>query len=565
MQVAQRLYESGHITYMRTDSTALSEQARTAMANEIKSEYGDKFLHPRKYKSKNSAAQEAHEAIRPTQFGDRIAGKNRDEQRLYELIWKRALASQMSSALIEKTTVKIEPFKRPMDLFEATGEVLKFEGFLKVYIEGTDDEDEEETKGMLPPLKVDQPLELSVMEATQKFTRPPARYTEASLVKKLEELGIGRPSTYAPTITKIMEKERGYVTKESRTGVERKYQHLSLKKDQISKETLIEITGATSNRLYASDMGMVVTDFLSEHFPEIMDYSFTADIEDRLDKIATDGVAWKKIVRNFYTPFHKNVEETIESASRAKGTRILGTDEETGNTILVQMTRYGPAAQIGTREEVGEEGKPKFASLPPGSSMETISLEEVLDLFKLPRKLGKYKEFELEVNTGRYGPYVKFDGKYANLGRGKDPLSISKEEVIEIVEAKIKEDAPIGSYKGQPITKGKGRFGPFLKWKDLYVNVPKKYDFDNISEGECHELIAAKIEKEANRYIQRWEKEKIAIENGRWGPFFRVKRKSVKIPKINGEKADQEQLAKLTLEEVKKLINEVDPSVLGKR
>jgi DNA topoisomerase-1 len=565
MQVAQRLYEEGHITYMRTDSTSLSAQAVAAMAEEITSEFGKEYLHVRKYKSKNSSAQEAHEAIRPTEIGNKSISGNRDEQRLYELIWKRAIASQMSSAQIEKTTVKIQPSKRPDSFFEATGEVLKFEGFLKVYIESSDDdEEEEETKGMLPPLKTNQALDLDVMEATQRFTRGPARYTEASLVKKLEELGIGRPSTYAPTITKIMEKERGYVTKESREGEERVYELFTLKRDKVSHESRTETTGATSNRLYASDMGMVVTDFLGEHFPEIMDYSFTADIEDKLDRIAIDGHEWKKMLKDFYVPFHKSVEETIESADRAKGTRILGTDEKTGHTILVQMTRYGPAAQIGTREEVGEDDKPRFASLPPGSSMETISLTEVLDLFKLPRKLGKYKEFDLEVNTGRYGPYVKFGDSYANLGRGVDPLEITKEDIIVIVDAKIKEDAPIGSYKGEPITKGKGRFGPYLKYKDFFVNVPKRYDFENISEQECHELIAAKIEKEANRYIARWEKEKIAIENGRWGPFFRVKKKSVKIPKKDGEKMTVEDLEKLSLDEVKKLIKEVDPSILGK-
>lgn len=565
MQVAQRLYEQGLITYMRTDSTSLSELAISTIAKEIVSEYGDKYSKPRRFKPKSSNAQEAHEAIRPTYADRRNAGADRDQQRLYDLIWKRTVASQMASAELEKTTVDIGISTIPGTTLEATGEVLKFDGFLKLYIESTDEDEQEEAKGILPPLRVGQKLDLDTLQAVQKFTRPPSRYTEASLVKKLEELGIGRPSTYAPTITKIMEKDRGYVTKESREGIDRAYQILTLKEDSISKETRTETTGSTSNRLYASDLGMVVTDFLDEHFGDIMDYKFTADIEEKLDEIASGEDDWRKMVGDFYGPFHEAIEETRENASRAKGTRVLGTDADSGHSVLVQMTRYGPAAQIGTKEEVGEEGKPRFASLRPGQSIETITFNEVMDLFKLPRELGAYKGWTLEVNNGRYGPYVKYDGKFASLPRGMDPLEVTLDQAIEVVEQKEKENAPIGSYKGEPITKGKGRFGPFLKYKDLYVNVPKKFDLDTITEAQCHELIAAKIEKEANRYIKVWEDEKITIENGRWGPFFRVKRKAVKIPKKGDKKITAEELKELSLEEVKKLINEVDPTVLNSK
>jgi DNA topoisomerase-1 len=562
MQVAQRLYEQGMITYMRTDSTSLSETAIGAIANEIKSEYGDRYLKSRRYKSKSSNTQEAHEAIRPTYIDRSAAGADRDQKRLYDLIWKRTIASQMASAELEKTTVDIGISTVPNTLLEATGEVLKFDGFLKVYMESSDDEGEDEVKGMLPPLKVGQQLNLNILQATQKYTRPPARYTEASLVKKLEELGIGRPSTYAPTITKIMEKDRGYVTKESREGEEREYRILTLKDDVISTENATEITGSTSNRLYATDMGMVVTDFLDEHFGNIMNYSFTADVEEKLDDIASGSFEWRKIIKDFYGPFHSAIEETRENASRAKGTRILGTDPASGHTVLVQMTRYGPAAQIGTPEEVGEEGKPRFANLMPGQSMETITFNEVMDLFKLPREVGEYNGMTLIVNNGRFGPYVKYGEKFASLPRGVDPLEVGLDQAVEAVKAKEIEDAPIGTYKGEPFTKGKGRFGPFLKYKNLFVNVPKKYDFDNLKESDCHELIAAKIEKEANRYIKVWDEEKIAIENGRWGPFFRVKKKAVKIPKKGEDKFTAEELKELTLEEVKAMIKAVDPTAL---
>ncbi|WP_235296884.1 type I DNA topoisomerase [Portibacter marinus] len=555
MSAAQKLYEQGLITYMRTDSNNLSDIALQSIEEQIVKEYGKEYSTPRKYKSKNSSAQEAHEAIRPTYIENQGVGNDRDQQRLYELIWKRTIASQMSNAKIEKTEVKIASSKVADADFRASGEVLKFEGFLKVYIESNDDDEEEEAKGMLPPLHKGQQLDLKELQATERFTRPPARYTEASLVKKLEELGIGRPSTYAPTITKIMEKDRGYVTKESREGEERKYQYLTLAQDQIKKEEKTEITGSTSNRLYSTDIGMVVTDFLEEHFGGILEYGFTADIEEEFDVIAEGGKEWKEMLRNFYNPFHDKVEETIANADRAKGKRELGKDPKTGHTVLVQITRYGPVVQIGTREEVGEDGKPQFANLKPGQSMETISYEDAMELFKLPRVLGEYKGEELSVNSGRYGPYVKYgEKKFVSLPKGGDPLEITKEEALELVKQKEKEDAPIGTYKGVDITKGRGRFGPFLKYGSLYVNVPKRYDFDNISIEDAHDLIAKKIEKEANRYIQQWPDEKISIENARWGPVVKFGRKFVKIPKKGDDKLTAEDLKEVSLEEVKKWI-----------
>ncbi|NNK88977.1 MAG: type I DNA topoisomerase [Saprospiraceae bacterium] len=550
MSTAQKLYEQGFITYMRTDSTSLSETAIATIANEVKENFGERYSKVRRFSTKDSQAQEAHEAIRPSYINNTTIAGDRDMQRLYELIWKRTIASQMADAELEKTTVTIQSDANAN--FEAKGEVLKFDGFLKVYMESKDDSEDEDAKGILPPLSVGQKLDLDNIQAIERFTRPPSRYTEASLVKKLEELGIGRPSTYAPTITKIMEKERGYVTKESREGVERKYNVITLQNDEISSVQESEMTGATSNRLYPSDLGMLVSDFLSEHFNEIMTYSFTADIEDKLDQIASGKEEWHKMIEDFYGPFHETVEKTIAEAQRVKGRRELGKDPETGHTLLAQMTRFGPVVQIGTKEEVGEEGKPRFANLKPGQSIETIEFDEAMELFKLPITLGDYDGLEVIVNAGRFGPYVKHNEKFISLGRSADPMTVTMEQAIELIEAKKKEDAPIGTYKGHEITKGKGRFGPFLKWNELFINIPKRIDPETIKMEEAFELIEAKIEKEANRYIQQWTDEKIALENGRWGPFIRFKKKSFKLPKKDdGEKWTSEELKETPLEQVK--------------
>jgi DNA topoisomerase-1 len=557
MSAAQKLYEQGHITYMRTDSTSLSEQAVGKIADEISSKYGENYVQLRKFKSKSANAQEAHEAIRPTNMELSALDETTDMAKLYQLIWKRTIASQMADAQLEKTSVHISISSIPGATLKAEGEVLKFDGFLKVYMVSKDEDDIEEAKGILPPLKVGQVLGLDNITAIERFTRPPARFTEASLVKKLEELGIGRPSTYAPTITKIMDKNRGYITKESREGVERKYQVLTLKDNQLTEKVETETTGATSNRMYPSDLGMVVSDFLSQNFSEVMDYKFTAEIEGKLDNIASGSENWKEMLGDFYNPFHTKVEDTIENAARAKGTRELGKDPESGHTVLAQMTRYGPVIQIGTREEVGEESKPRFANLKVGQSIETINYEDAMELFKLPISLGMYKENEVVINAGRFGPYVKYLEKFVSIPRDEDPLELSYDRAVELIEQKLKEDAPVTTFDDLPVTKGKGRFGPYLKWNDLFINIPKRYDSENLTKEEMDELIAAKKEKEANRYIKQWLSEKISFENGRWGPFIRYKKKSVKLPKReDGEKWTKEQLLEIDLEQAKKWLIE---------
>lgn len=556
MNAAQRLYEQGLITYMRTDSTSLSEVALQAISQEIVKNYGQEYHKLRRFKTNKSNAQEAHEAIRPTYIENHsVQVSDRDQVRLYDLIWKRTIASQMEDAVLEKTTVKIDISTVPDQQLQAEGEVLKFDGFLKVYLESTDDDEEEEAKGILPPLKVGQSLELQNMQATERFTRPPARYTEASLVKKLEELGIGRPSTYAPTISKIMEEGRGYVVKETRDGVERKYRILTLEKGRISKKEDAELYGAVKNRLFPTDIGMIVSDFLSEHFGDIMDYGFTADIEAQFDSIAEGKEGWKTMLQSFYQPFHANVVETLENAERASGERILGTDPESGRTILVRMSRLGPVVQIGTPDELTEDEKPRYANLGRNQSMESIQLEEALELFKLPRTLGEYQGQEVSVGTGRYGPYVRIEDLYVSIPRNEDPLEISLARATELIIEKKKADAPVASYKGLPVQQGKGRFGPYLKWNDLFVNIPRKYDPESLTQDEMFALIEAKVEKEASRYIQKWDDEKIAIENGRWGPFIRFNKKSVKLPKgADGKRMTQEEAAELSLEDVKKII-----------
>jgi len=566
MTVAQRLYEAGRITYMRTDSTNLSEVALKGIAQEVEKNFGSKYLKTRRFKSKSASAQEAHEAIRPTYINVHSVSSNRDEQRLYELIWKRTIASQMADAIVEKTTVYIGISSIDGAQLRAEGEVLKFDGFLKVYLESTDEDEEDEARGILPPLKKGQSLTLDAMTATERFTRPPARFTEASLVKKLEELGIGRPSTYAPTISKIMEPARGYVVKETREGVERNYRVLTLREEKIKAETKTEMTGAVKNRLIPTDMGITVSDFLDQHFGDIMDYSFTAGIEKQFDDIATGSKEWTSMLEKFYEPFHANVEETLEKAERPTRERILGTDEKTGRTVLTRMTRNGPVAQIGTPEELEEDERPRYASLQHGQSIESITYEEAMGLFQLPKELGLYRDKEVAVSIGPYGPYVRFGDKFVSLAKGEDPLEVGYDRAVELIEAKLKEEAPVGTYKGLPIQKGVGRFGPFLKWNGMFVNVPKKkYDFDNLTKEQMYELIAAKEEKEANRYIRQWPDEKIALENGRWGPFIRFGKKIVKLPKVDGEKITSEKAKALTLEQVKSFIEAEIPGAFDKK
>ncbi len=560
MLLAQRLYENGHITYMRTDSVNLSDTALGDITRTIKGMYGGEYHQFRKYKTKSESAQEAHEAIRPTYMSHSTVN-DADSKKLYELIWKRTMASQMSDAEIERTIAKINISTNKEEL-TAQGEVLKFDGFLKVYREDRDeDELTEEAEGMLPPLIVGQQLPLKEMKAIERFSRPQPRYTEASLVKKLEELGIGRPSTYAPTISTIL--KRGYVEKRDKEGVKRDYRVFILENNNIRKIVDQETTGAEKSKLFPTDLGLVVTDFLKQYFDDIMDYGFTARIEEEFDEVAEGKMKWNKMIDDFYSPFKKDVEKTIETAERVKGERELGIDPISGKPIVARMGRFGPMAQIGIADE---NEKPHFAALKKGQSIETITLEEALDLFKLPLTLGEYEGQEVYVNMGRFGPYVKWGEDFISLPKGEDPLEVDMERAIELIEQKKEADAPIAMYDSKPVTKGKGRFGPYIKWNDMFINVPRRYNFDELSDADIKELVEAKIKKEANRYIQQWPDEKIAIENGRWGPFIRFGKKMLKL----GKKADDakytvEELTSISLEDVKKIIETQMPDAFMKK
>ena len=465
MLLAQKLYESGKITYMRTDSVSLSETAVDMIHNEVKSSYGDNYYQPRKFKNKNENAQEAHEAIRPTYMDSRTVDDN-DLRRLYELIWKRTIASQMSDAEFEKTTAKID-ISTNKEQLTASGEVMKFDGFLKVYLEGKDDDEDEEdkdTEGMLPPLSVKQKLEFKEMLATERFSRAASRYTEASLVKKLEELGIGRPSTYAPTISTVQ--KRNYVEKRDKEGTPRIYNLLRLsKKNEIAKETETENTGAERSKLFPTDLGMVVTDFLKQHFQTVMDYSFTAEIEEEFDKVAEGKMKWNKMLEDFYKPFHANIEVTMETAERAKGERQLGTDPVTGKPVTARMGRYGPMVQIGAQAIEETDEKPKFAKLKATQSIETITMEDAMELFKLPRNLGQFEDKDVTINIGRFGPYIAHDGKFYSLSKEFDPYTINLDEAAPIVAEKrtAKEQRTIKVFEKEKIQLLRGPYGPYIK------------------------------------------------------------------------------------------------------
>ena len=560
MTIAQKLYESGHITYMRTDSVNLSDTALQAARTEIEKSYGKEFYQLRKFTTKSASAQEAHEAIRPTYFENAFINGDNGERRLYDLIWKRTVASQMADAQLEKTIVTVG-ISTTSEKLIATGEVLKFEGFLKVYLEGSDDENtDEDEAGMLPPLNIGEKLQLNVMDATQRFSRPPARYTEASLVKKLEELGIGRPSTYAPTISTVQ--RRGYVVKEDRDGRVRNYQAYTLRNNSISHVTKSENTGAEKSKLFPSDIGNVVTDFLQKHFEHIMDYNFTALVEKEFDEIADGQLEWGKMIHEFYVPFHKTVENTSENADRVTGERILGKDPVSGKNVSVRVGRYGPLAQIGDEQDE----KKQFATLRAGQSIETITFDEALELFKLPLFLGEYEGQEVIVNIGRFGPYVKLGEAFISLPKGTEPLDLTLETAIALIQAKQIEDAPIGFYEENPITKGKGRFGPFIKWNEMFINIPRAYNFETLNQKECEELILKKIDKEANRYIHHWPEEKISVENGRWGAFIKFNKKMLKITgKDGGGKYTPEELQVLTQEDIKKMIEAQVPNAFAKK
>ena len=561
MIIAQRLYEAGHITYMRTDSVNISDTARADIQNQIVNNYGEEYFQSRRFKNKNDSAQEAHEAIRPTYMNNKSIVDD-DGRRLYELIWKRTIASQMSDAEFEKTIAKID-ISTNKEQLTATGEVLKFDGFLTVYMEGKDDEDDEENEGILPPLKVNQVLNFMHMNATEKFSKPAARYTEASLVKKMEELGIGRPSTYAPTISTII--KRNYVEKRDKDAIKRDVRILTLTaSQQIQKQTIQENTGAEKSKLFPTDLGNVVTDFLKQHFENVMNYSFTAQIEQEFDEISEGKRVWHKMIDNFYKPFHEDIEHTLENAERASGERELGLDPETQKKIIARMGRFGPMVQMGDSGD--EEEKPRFAKLKSGQSIETITLDEALELFKLPKTIGEYNGQELSINLGRFGPYVKYGDQFVSIPRGEDLDDVDVNRAIVLIEQKEQAEAPIATYKELPVTKGKGRFGPFIKWNDLFINIPKAYNFDNLSQSDIEELIEKKLEKEANRYIQQWPSEKISIENGRWGPFIRFGKNMLKLTKkADGTKHTAEELAIVGIDEVKKMIEEQMPDAFKKK
>jgi DNA topoisomerase-1 len=547
MTIAQRLYEAGSITYMRTDSVNLSKDAKVAAQSEIETSFGNQYSKPRDYKGKSKGAQEAHEAIRPTDMSKHAIEGDHDQERLYALIWKRTIASQMSDAQLERTNVKISSNASGISQqFVANGEMIKFDGFLKVYLEGTDLE-EEEQEGMLPKLNTGDGLDNNYITATERFTRPPYRFTEASLVKQLEELGIGRPSTYAPTISTIV--SRNYVEKGSIDGNERAYVQLSLSNSDIETKKLTETIGSDKGKLVPTDIGMIVNDFLVEHFGTILDYHFTAKVEEDFDAIADGKEEWKVMLKEFYGKFHPRVEDVQANAERESGERILGEDPESGRPVLVRLGKFGPMAQIGAPDD---ETK-KFASLRPDQQLHLVTFAEVMDLFKLPKSLGVFEGEEVEVSNGRFGPYVRFGKKFISLPKGMDPLEVEMAYAKELIEEKKKADAPIYRHEDLDVQKGTGRFGPFIKWNNMFINVNKKYDFDNLSEADIIELIEAKKQKEIDKLIHNWEEEGIRLEKARWGRFNLIKGKTkIELPKTT--KAE-----KMTLKEAQGIIEKKSP------
>lgn len=546
MQLAQRLYEAGLITYMRTDSVNLSKEAMDAAQAEIIKSYGKEFSFPRTFVNKSKGAQEAHEAIRPTDMSRHTVDIDRDQARLYDLIWKRTLASQMSDAKLERTNVKIEANNHD-EVFTASGEVLLFEGFLKVYLEGHDD-DEEEQEGMLPVMKVNEKLQNNYITATERYSRAAARYTEASLVKKLEELGIGRPSTYAPTISTII--NRNYVEKGNLEGLERNYTQLTLQSGKFEEKLLKENTGSDKGKLVPTDIGTIVTDFLVKNFGNILDYNFTAKVEHDFDEIAEGNIEWTKMMQEFYDKFHPTVKDVEANADRESGERILGVDPASGKPVSVRLGKFGPMAQIGDAED---EDK-KFASLRHEQNIGNITLEEALNLFLLPKNLGLYKGEEVEVSNGRYGPYVRHGSVFISLPRGEDPLDVSMVRAQELIDEKAIADAPIAVYKGEGVQKGTGRFGPFIKWNGIFINVSKKYNFDNLSQSDVEALIEDKLQKNIDKVLHNWEDEGILVEKARWG------RSVITKGKIKIELSKDVDATKLTLAEVQEMIAKKTPA-----
>ena len=539
MSVAQRLYESGHITYMRTDSVSLSKDAMSSAQQQITRSFGSHYCNPRKYQNKNKSAQEAHEAIRPTNFGLSSLDNDSPEDKLYKLIWRKTIASQMSDAEIEKTTIEIG-FEGISQNFLSTGEVIKFDGFLKVYNLSSG----KEGQSILPNVNDGDLVNCVDVIATQKFSRPPARYTEASLVKKLEDLGIGRPSTYAPTIKTVQ--DRGYVEIKDLEGVDRDIIQIEFASGEIKKNNLTEKAGADRKKMMPTTIGEVVNDFLSEHFQKIMDYNFTADIEKELDAIADGSLTWSDMLGKFYKPFHKNVTYIQENAERANGERLLGNDPKSGDPVFAKLGKYGPIIQIGDTKD--EDKKPRFASLKSDQNIKTIDLESALSLFEFPKLLGTFENDEVYLKLGRFGPYIQFGKTNVSIEKGDDVDQIDLEKATIYIRKKKELDAPIMIYEDLPVTKGKGRFGPFIKWNDTFINVNKKYDFDQLSDEDIVELIEEKKKKDKEKLVHHWEAEGITVEKGRWGKFFVISGK--KRRQLDAKKDPKS----VTLEEAKSIL-----------
>jgi DNA topoisomerase-1 len=531
MRIAQKLYENGHITYMRTDSVNLSAFAISAATNAVNELYGAKYSKSRNFSTKSESAQEAHEAIRPTNFMAQVAGDDPREQKLYQLIWKRSIASQMATAELEKTTITLQDNSKKSE-FYAEGEVIKFDGFLKVYMESKDDEEEEdgESSGVLPAVSIGESMEVKKIVATERFAKPAPRYTEASLVKKLEELGIGRPSTYAPTITTIQ--KRNYVQLQTREGKERSISEVTLKEGQVSEKVKTEKYGFEKNKLFPTDIGSLVTDFLTENFQEILNYGFTAAVEKEFDEIAQGKKGWQEMLEGFYQPFHSTVENALVNSQRVTGERILGSDPISGRQLSVRMGNYGPFAQIGTKEDGGEL---RYAKLGEGQTLETISVEDALKLFELPKTVATYEGEPVIANVGRYGPYLKIGEKYINVEKGTDLHALTEDDAMALVTAAMSgTQYPInlGEYNGAKIEIMKGRYGPYIPYGGQFVSIPKNVAPEDVTLEAAIKLVDAKISGVSADILKSFtEDASVQILNGRYGPYIKQGKNNIAIPK----------------------------------
>jgi len=523
MQTAQRLYEAGHITYMRTDSVTLSKTAQNSIKNAIETKFGSNYYQTRNFSNKSKNAQQAHEAVRPTNFLNNVQNLDADQSNLYDLIWRRSVASQMSDAKVDKTIVKIKSNNHE-GVFQSDGEVIKFDGFLKLYIESKDNQNNDDSQNnVLPNFNEGEIITKDKILVTQIFSKPPFRFTEASLVKKLEELGIGRPSTYAPTITTVM--NRKYVFKGTNNAQTREIVQYIIDSN-INRNVNQENYGSNKGKLVPSEVGLLVNEFLTNNFKNIIDYNFTASVENEFDAIANGSKDWKSIIDKFYNPFSLVIDDVQKNAKRETGERVLGLDPKSGRQLSVKLGKYGPIAQIG---KVDEDEKPLFASLLPDQQISKITAEEALKLFELPVYVGDFENERVEANIGRYGPYIRYNKVFIPIPDGFNPFTITIEKSIDLIKAKIEAQKPILVYKSYDVTKGKGRFGPYLKWNNTFINVNKNYDFENLTEENCVKLIEEKIQKDKEKIIMNWSSDGITIEKGRWNKTYIIKGKK-KVP-----------------------------------